>query len=986
VIRRLSVAALVRRSGIGLLVAALAGVALLAPAPASAQSVVAGSVEGELVDEAGVSLRGARVALLETRTAISRATMSGPGGDFGFAFVPPGEYTLHVEALGFRPRFLTGVPVGPGETVRVRVELTGEAPPVTRVDTVAWSASAVGGAWPGMGRRVSAEDIVRLPDVRFGLAPLIELDTHADRHGGYQGRPAGATVLISEGEPFRSAGHPTGLEGPIGLPFPRTGVSGLDVLQGVDDIEWNGGDGGVVPVRTRPPARPGLASGYALGSGGGMWSGSAVDDPPSLVSFWGGADVAIPLLPDTSTLFLAAEGGRVQTARPGTVSDTLAAQLLGDADPGTGIDQLTVASGMARVDWALTNGGQVTARAGFSTYERTLERPQGPGVYYGLDTPSKGTDASVSGSVSTPLTEEFYVEVRGSLGFSSRDYEPTNDVPGAFVVGRRARVGTDPSFAASVQRLDIGGGPAIHYLSGPHRVKFGVRVDVASHEMTWTPDRTGMFSYGEPNDLLAGQGWFSRALGVAPTAEFSAPAVSLYGQYRWNAAPGLDFTTGARFTRHSVPVKEVRPAIEWTELTGSPNDPGVSSTLDAFDGRVHVQWDVQGNRRSWVTGGLALQHGPVDPFALAEWLTLDGGVRVQRGLGGVGSWPTLPDSASAPVVGTRLAIMNADLSPPRTLRGSAALVRQLTPGVSLGVSGTFRRTESLIRRTDLNLLPQAAGSDQFGRPVYGELLIVGGVLGADPATSRRFQGFEHVWGLEPDGWSEYRAFSFFMDMAFPAGVTVGTAYTYSETTDNLVGAASGRPDAQLVPQLPDPDWADGISDFDSPHRVTATASFPLPGGGALSGIYQYRSGLPFTPMVAAGLDANGDGSFFNDPAFVPASGLDENALGWDCVGVAQGTLAVRNGCRGDGVHRVDLRLSIGLGAFPAQIVVDALNVTDVQDGVRDDALLLLEQGGAVTGEGDVTVPYRVNPGFGTYLFRTDPGRMLRVGIRLGGGS
>jgi hypothetical protein len=33
----------------------------------------------------------------------------------------------------------------------------------------------------------------------------------------------------------------------------------------------------------------------------------------------------------------------------------------------------------------------------------------------------------------------------------------------------------------------------------------------------------------------------------------------------------------------------------------------------------------------------------------------------------------------------------------------------------------------------------------------------------------------------------------------------------------------------------------------------------------------------------------------------------------------------------------------------------------------------------------VEVPYKVNPGFGSWIFRGDTGRMIRVGLQIGGG-
>jgi hypothetical protein len=53
-------------------------------------------------------------------------------------------------------------------------------------------------------------------------------------------------------------------------------------------------------------------------------------------------------------------------------------------------------------------------------------------------------------------------------------------------------------------------------------------------------------------------------------------------------------------------------------------------------------------------------------------------------------------------------------------------------------------------------------------------------------------------------------------------------------------------------------------------------------------------------------------------------------------------------------------------------------------GIRDDNLLVLG-GGSVSRAGEeLHVPYKVNPGFGNWVFRGDTGRMLRVGLRIGG--
>jgi hypothetical protein len=56
-------------------------------------------------------------------------------------------------------------------------------------------------------------------------------------------------------------------------------------------------------------------------------------------------------------------------------------------------------------------------------------------------------------------------------------------------------------------------------------------------------------------------------------------------------------------------------------------------------------------------------------------------------------------------------------------------------------------------------------------------------------------------------------------------------------------------------------------------------------------------------------------------------------------------------------------------------------------GVIDDALLLVDPTSAITTSPDgttVTIPVTVNPEFGRVVYPSSRGRMLRLGVRIGG--
>jgi protocatechuate 3,4-dioxygenase beta subunit len=88
-------------------VAAVAGALLFLlafTAPAAAQ---AGRVIGRVTDLAGNPVAHAQVALVPADSGAARRTaVTGETGGFDFASVPPGRYTLHASAPGFRERQL----------------------------------------------------------------------------------------------------------------------------------------------------------------------------------------------------------------------------------------------------------------------------------------------------------------------------------------------------------------------------------------------------------------------------------------------------------------------------------------------------------------------------------------------------------------------------------------------------------------------------------------------------------------------------------------------------------------------------------------------------------------------------------------------------------------------------------------------------------------------------------------------------------------
>src|SRR5687768_1768319 len=111
---------------------------LFAPAHAFAQ-VAVGTLVGSVRDDTGGGVPGATVTATETRTNISRTTVSNAAGNYSFNNLAPGVYRVDGELVGFKKFSREGVEVSVNTTIRVEIVLavgqleesvivTGEAP------------------------------------------------------------------------------------------------------------------------------------------------------------------------------------------------------------------------------------------------------------------------------------------------------------------------------------------------------------------------------------------------------------------------------------------------------------------------------------------------------------------------------------------------------------------------------------------------------------------------------------------------------------------------------------------------------------------------------------------------------------------------------------------------------------------------------------------------------------------------------------------
>jgi len=982
-----------RREGVGLLLPLLVGAAMaLIPGDgATGQTLTRGEIQGSASVPGGGAPGSFRVEVNAVGGGGATLAQVFRDGTFRARGLTPGAYEVVVEALGYRPHRLLGVEVRAGSAVFLEVPLTEEPPPVVRVDTTLVSEGGVR-LTAGYGRALTGPVLRSLPHRLPDGSTLARLSSSADDAMGVEGLPGATTGVGMEGLAFRPARHPRIPAGGELLPLPLSGTGWVEIRGGGGSLEWPALSGPVLLLGARSGAAAvGGVDGYVGGSAGPLWSsGRFPGEVPGVTSFHGGGSAALQV-EGGSGLLVAVDGYRLQLPRPAAAPDPALGELPQERLGEPGVRETVGAAALVRFDASLEGGAGLTLQGSLALL-RPGDDPGGPlAPRYGEPVPVEASDLILLGNYQALAAERAVVEMRVGVSRSERSVPAGGSggsmpgrLPGTHLVEEGAFLGAGPELQGSVTRSTVQGALAATFLEPGYTLRAGVDGALDNHEHDHLDGRGGEFIFPSTGAWLDRRGAFAVTTGGSGSPAFSTLRGGLFTELLWDPRPGVTLRGGVRYDATLLPDSDDRVVDgDWFQLTGAfpwtlPN------ALQGLGVHGAVDWLSGGGGGTRFRAEAALTRGEVDPAVLGEILVRDGSPLVRRRVGSLGSWPAFPDEGAAPVRGRALSLAGADFQGPGTLRAGVSASRSLGGGTSLHLGGTFRRTENLLRRHDVNRLPDHAGFDPNGRPLYGTLHRDGGLVTALPGSNRRFLSHDQVWLFTGDGWSEYRGLTVGLEHRGARGEWL-VSYTRSATEDNLLGAASGHPGAAQDPGLTSgngADWTEATSDFDLPHRlvVDGLLHLPLGAGVEVGGVYRFSSGLPFTPGFRDGVDLNGDGSWGNDPAWIPGAGGEGPAGAWPCLREAGGGFAPRNGCRAPSVHTLDLRLGVGLPApagWRASLTLEALGILESEAGVVDRALFLVDE---ASGSGSPVL--RWNPGFGEILRPWVPGRLLRIGVRV----
>lgn len=979
-----------------------------------AQSLTAGAIRGTIRTGAGEPVIGAQVTLEASDGSAIRTAEVDPAGEFRFGLLGPGTYRVLAEQVGFQPVRRTTVMVSAGRTTTLAILLERRPPPITSVTDIGDPAGPAGGSLARViqARELTSLDVGRdLASATRGVSEVITPDIGGSGFAvGAAGRSADASRLFIDGVPVPLWRHPgiRGLAAASPL-FQRRGLDQAQLVSVPADAEWRGTAGVLLDGQSRRGSNKVRFEPYLAASGarfGGLTEQNPADSAAN--SFDGGFVLSGALVPDTAHFVIRADfqslktpsafpwehdeavyrgtAGSLRALLPQIAADSFGATVNASAAPL--VRTWRGGSGSGNLTWQLSPRNLVAARVGFSTWKET-----GPdlAIDAGNEAGAVHRARDLGGALALTTTGAALAnELRIGVAVSRREWLGST-IATSYLAANGIRFGGVPALPAEFEQRVFSISDALQLTRGRHNFKLGFSIDAASHDQDFRYGSAGVFTFGGLDQFGAGRGFFFGTTGAELPARFKTTDFGVFVQDAFRVTPEIELLLGVRYETQKLPEDEIQPSPRWLALSGIVSD-STPRKRGGVSPRFGFTWDIR-NQGTWVVeGGAGLHHTGIDPLLFGEAIQYSSGLRARRGVGVFDNWPSLPATSLAPDVGARLTMFSSNYRSPRTLKAGLGIRGQLSGGLTLRVAGGYSHGDYLPRRVDLNRAPGTIAVTQEGRAVYGTLVKQGGLVAADPGSNRRFGEFDLVSALTPTGFSDHYEVTASLERQVSRALSFLASYTYSKTRDNLVGLLAIDPADQLSPfpdKLNGADWDEGRSDLDVPHRLAAGAEYRSGGRMpiTLSARYRWRSGLPFTPGFQPGVDINGDGGAGNDPAFVDAgvAGV-QNVLGQVTCDLALNAFAVRNSCRMDPAHGLDVGLRIGLpmGAMGARLMVtvDAFNVISSKQGVVDRALFSVDPAGALVSSGarTVTVPLIANSSFGTLASRRGDPRLIRLGL------
>ncbi len=872
-----------------------------------------GRIRGEVRDQEGAPVASAAVTATHAARGAAFAAVSDARGAFVLDFLPPGDYRLDAERGGHTSSQVEVLRVDLGADILVRITLPRFG------ETLAATAEppAVQTAVSDATTTIPREALETLPIKGRDFSDLVTLAPQAVIDREERAHIAGGRGIFNafqvDGADNNSSffGEEKGGVRPP-FTFSMAAIETFQVVRDTTSAQF-GSAGGVINAITR--------SGSNAFAGEIFWFHRDEDfvgtdangnDPTTFRQDQFGAAAGGPLAADRLHYFVAVDVQDLANPTWREFNDPTGAledpqnraylEQFIDLDRETGeITQTNDETALlAKLDWSPSIGHHFTLRHNGSDNEGLNLSDS----YTSTGWSNNGSEAdrfSVwAASLTSILTDSLSNELIVQWSDEDRPREAnTTAIPEVIIGNYDASFGQKnylPNDTAErrLQLIDN-----LTWFRGSHLFRAGVDLSRSSYDNTFFRYAGGSYRFASWDDFFSGkirdyQQAFSDTGG---SVSFDIRTLNAYLQDEWRALPNLTLKAGLRYERQDNPrAPQVNPAEPRTGLV--PDD-------DNWAPRLGFAFDPGNDGRGVLRGGWGVFHNTTPALLLSNAFLFNGvniiRVRLTPSNPAMPDFPDRLDDASGLAGLTPdIYVFSDDFRQPRVERSFLGYEREVTPGWTVALEGSYGRFSRLERKRDANL--NIIGVNPDGSFIYS-------------TGNRPNPAFGRIVEFLSDAEGKYR--SLVLSTRYRRGPLQLTAsYTYSKSEDNDSNERSVSTSSDFAEDQYrlDDNW--GPSAFDVRHKGVAGFTWSLPARFVFSGLVLVQSGMPYTALSDS--DENGDG-YYTDRARY------------------EGIHFARNSFRQPSYRTVDLRLAKGFTfrGMELQVMADVFNAFNASNRTTD---------------------------------------------------
>src|ERR1700722_176151 len=509
----------------------LVSFALAFPSAALAQAT--GSLRGQVLDPSGACWPGRSGPLPEGPAVLN--VQSGNDGVYTFKSIPPGSYTLTVQANGFADFSKTGIVVAAGQTRQLNVSLVIAVQQQDITVTDQNSGVSVNPDENSSALVVKGSDLNALSD------DTDELQNELQALAGPAAGPSGGQIYI---DGFTGGQIP-----------PKSSIREIRVNQNPFSAEFDKIGYGRIEILTKPGSDKFSGHITSLGTDS-AWNTAnpLVSEQPSYYFYFIQGDVNGPLTKTASYFFSTFRMDRQNQTIINAVNpqDTTAPFNLALPNPSS----LLVLN--PRVDWQLGKSNTLSVR---DSFVRSLATANGPGQLnlpeqaYNINNQENALQVSDTVVVNPRIINETHFQWRRVRNNQVASYvTPTVTVQGAFTTGgSNSGVARDHQDIFELQNYSTA-------TAGSHTIRFGTRLRAYRDANYSTAGANGEYLFTSIDQYLAQTPAQYQATVIQnPLARALLFDAALFSQDDWRARPNLTVSYGLRFETQN----RIRDHADW---------------------------------------------------------------------------------------------------------------------------------------------------------------------------------------------------------------------------------------------------------------------------------------------------------------------------------------------------------------------------------------------------------------------------------------